>query len=40
MTILLAIENDIKIHKFPIDVLEGYNMSPAELMVIEYMIEE
>lgn len=37
---LLAIENDIKIHKFPIDVLEGYNMSPAELMLIEYMIEE
>jgi len=37
---LLAIENDIKIHKFPIDVLEGYNMSPVELMLIEYMIEE
>lgn len=37
---LLAIENDIKIHTFPIDVLEGYNMSPAELMLIEYMIEE
>lgn len=37
---LLAIENDIEIHKFPIDVLEGYNMSPVELMLIEYMIEE
>lgn len=37
---LLAIENDIKIRKFPIDVLEGYNMSPAELMLIEYMIED
>lgn len=37
---LLAIENDIKIHTFSIDVLEGYNMSPAELMLIEYMIEE
>lgn len=36
---LLAIENDIEIHKFPIDVLEGYSMSPEELMAIEYMIE-
>lgn len=37
---LLAIENDIDIHKFPIAALEGYDMTPAELMLIDYMIEE
>lgn len=37
---LLAIENDIAIHKFPISALEGYDMTPAELMLIDYMIEE
>lgn len=37
---LLAIENDISIHKFPISVLEGHDMAPAELMLIDYMIEE
>ncbi|WP_040209899.1 DUF1617 family protein [Clostridium polynesiense] len=36
---LLAIENDIEIHKFPISSLEGYTMSPADLILIEYMIE-
>lgn len=37
---LLDIENEIDIHKFKIEELEGYNMTPAELMSIEYMIEE
>ena len=37
---LLSIENDIDIHRFSINVLEGYNMRPAELMIIEYMIED
>ena len=37
---LLSIENEVDIHKFSIDVLEGYSMTPAELMIIDYMIEE
>jgi hypothetical protein len=37
---LLAIENDIDIHKFSVNALEGFNMAPAELRVIDYMIEE
>ena len=39
---LLAIENDVDIHKFHIDELINSNcdMSPAELMLIDYMIEE
>lgn len=38
---LLAIENEIDIHKFSIDLLEGYNtLSAADLMAIDYMIEE
>lgn len=39
---LLAIENEIDIHKFHIDELLNSNcvMSPAELMLIDYMIEE
>ena len=37
---LLSIENEVDIHKFSIDVLEGYSMAPAELMIIDYMIEE
>lgn len=37
---LLTIENDIKIHTFSIDALSGYNMTPAELMLIDYMIIE
>lgn len=37
---LLAIENDIDINKFNINELDGYKMTPAELMLIDYMIEE
>lgn len=37
---LLSIENEIVIHQFSIDALEGYIMTPAELMLIDYMIEE
>lgn len=37
---LLSIENEVDIHKFSIDALEGYSMTPAELMIIDYMIEE
>ena len=37
---LLAIENEVDIHKFNIIALEGFNMTPADLMVIDYMIEE
>jgi hypothetical protein len=37
---LLAIENEVDIHKFKIEDLNGFNMSPVELMIIDYMIEE
>lgn len=37
---LLAIENDIDIHKFNISIIDGCNMTAAELMLIDYMIEE
>ena len=37
---LLAIENDIDIHQFSVEELNGYSMTPAELMLIDYMIEE
>lgn len=37
---LLSIENEVDIYKFSIDALEGYSMTPAELMIIDYMIEE
>ncbi|MDP4144482.1 MAG: hypothetical protein Q8936_08380 [Bacillota bacterium] len=37
---LLTIENEIDIHKFRIDELNGINISPAEIKTIEYMIEE
>ena len=39
---LLAIENEVGIHKFNISELENSNcaMTPAELMLIDYMIEE
>ncbi len=39
---LLAIENEVDIHKFHIDELinSKCDMSPAELMLIDYMIEE
>ncbi|MBU3195637.1 DUF1617 family protein [Clostridium algidicarnis] len=39
---LLAIENEVDIHKFNINELvnSNCNMTPAELMLIDYMIEE
>lgn len=37
---LLAIENEVNIHAFSIDVLDGCSMTPAELMILDYMIEE
>lgn len=37
---LLTIENDIDIHKFSVNELSGFNISPAELQTIDYMIEE
>ncbi|MCD2348480.1 DUF1617 family protein [Clostridium guangxiense] len=37
---LLSIETDIEIHKFKFDLLNGVQMSPAELQAIDYMIEE
>ena len=37
---LLAIENEIDIHAFSIEALNGYSMSPSDLMLIDYMIEE
>ncbi len=37
--LLLAIENEVDIHKFDISLLEGFSMSPSELMLIDYMIE-
>ena len=39
---LLAIENEIDIHKFSISEFNNrdYDISPAELMTIDYMIEE
>ena len=37
---LQNIELEIDIHKFKIDELNGYNMAPSELMVIDYMIED
>lgn len=37
---LQDIEVEIDIHKFKLEELSGYNMTPAELISIEYMIEE
>jgi hypothetical protein len=37
---LLAIENEVDIHKFSIEALNGFSMTPTELRVIDYMIEE
>ncbi|MBB6696240.1 DUF1617 family protein [Clostridium algidicarnis] len=37
---LLSIENEIEIQTFNINELEGYSMTPIELMPIDYMIEE
>lgn len=36
---LLEIENDIDIQKFSINVLKDRDMTPAELVLIDYMIE-
>lgn len=37
---LLDIENEVDIHKFSVEALNGYNMSASELMLIGYMIDE
>ena len=37
---LLAIENEVEIHKFDIKALDNYIMSANELMLIDYMITE
>lgn len=37
---LQNIELKIDIHKFKLEELNGYNMSPNELIAIDYMIEE
>ena len=37
---LLAIENEIVIHQFSIELLAGQSMTPADVMLIEYMIED
>jgi sulfur relay (sulfurtransferase) DsrC/TusE family protein len=37
---LLDIESDIDIHKFSVDTLEGFSMTPAEIMLIDYMIQD
>lgn len=37
---LMDIESDIDIHQFKLDQLEGCILSPAEIMLIDYMIEE
>lgn len=37
---LLAIENEVEIHKFNIALLEGHIMSASDIMCIDYMIEE
>lgn len=37
---LQEIEVEIDIHKFKFDLLNGYEMTPGELMCIDFMIEE
>lgn len=37
---LLDIENEIDIHKFSINELNGFNISPAEMQTLDYMIDE
>lgn len=37
---LLDIENEIEVHKFSINELNGFNISPVELQAIDYMIDE
>ena len=34
------IENDIDIHTFSINALEGFNITPRDIKAIQYMIEE
>lgn len=36
---LLSLENDVEISKFKIDELSDFNISPAELSAIDFMIE-
>jgi hypothetical protein len=38
--VLLEIENEIEIHKFYINELNGFNISAVELQAIEYMIDD
>lgn len=38
--VLLDIENEIDIHKFSINELNGINISAVELQAIDYMIDE
>lgn len=38
--ILLDIENEIDVHTFSINLLEGFNISPAEMQALDYMIDE
>ncbi|MBV4438578.1 hypothetical protein [Clostridium tyrobutyricum] len=37
---LLDIENEIDIHTFPMKLLEPFNISPAEIMAMDYMIKD
>lgn len=37
---LLDIENEIDIHKFSFNELNGFNLSAADIMAIDYMIDE
>jgi len=37
---LLEIENDVNIHTFKLENLDGYTMTPSEFIIIDYMIEE
>ncbi|WP_024613660.1 hypothetical protein [Clostridium sp. Ade.TY] len=37
---LQDIEVEIDVHKFKLDLLNGYDMSPSEMMSIDFMLEE
>ena len=37
---LQNIEVEIDVHKFKLDLLNGYDISASELMAIDFMIEE
>lgn len=37
---LMDIENEVEIHTFSMDLLNNFNISPGELMAMDYMIEE